>query len=108
MKADVHPEYHPVVFVDISTGEEFLTRSTITSDERREVDGVEAYVVRVEVSSSSHPYFTGEQRIVDTAGQVERFRRRYAHLQQASKPDQPEAEEAAPDEGATEPAEGDA
>ena len=81
MKSDTHPEYHPVVFVDISTGEEFLTRSTITSEERREIDGVEAYVVRVEVSASSHPYFTGEQRIVDTAGQVERFRRRYArHL----------------------------
>ena len=83
MKASIHPDYHPVVFVDISTGEEYLTRSTMTSDERREVDGVEAYVVRVEVSSSSHPYFTGEQRIVDTAGQVERFRRRYARTQQA-------------------------
>jgi large subunit ribosomal protein L31 len=81
MKPEIHPEYHPVVFVDISTGEEFLTRSTLTSEEKREVDGVEAYVVRVEVSSSSHPYFTGEQRIVDSAGQVERFRRRYAqHL----------------------------
>ena len=84
MKPDTHPEYHPVLFVDISTGEEFLTRSTITTEEKREVDGVEAYVMRVEVSSSSHPYFTGEQRIVDTAGQVERFRRRYArHLDDA-------------------------
>ena len=106
MKAEIHPEYHPVVFVDISTGEEFLTRSTMTSQERREVDGVEAYVVRVEISSSSHPYFTGEQRIVDTAGQVERFRRRYARTQQASHPEQPA--EPAPDEGAAEPAEGDA
>ena len=106
MKAEIHPEYHPVVFVDISTGEEFLTRSTMTSQERREVDGVEAYVVRVEISSSSHPYFTGEQRIVDTAGQVERFRRRYARTQQASQPEQPA--EPAPDEGAAEPAEGDA
>ena len=84
MKSDTHPEYHPVVFVDISTGEEFLTRSTITSEERREVDGVEAYVVRVEVSSSSHPFFTGEQRIVDSAGQVERFRRRYARYREAA------------------------
>ena len=87
MKSDIHPDYHPVVFVDISTGEEFLTRSTLTSEERREVDGVEAYVVRVEVSSSSHPYFTGEQRIVDSAGQVERFRRRYARHIQASEED---------------------
>lgn len=87
MKSDIHPDYHPVVFVDISTGEEFLTRSTLTSAERREVDGIEAYVVRVEVSSSSHPYFTGEQRIVDSAGQVERFRRRYARHIQASEED---------------------
>ena len=87
MKPDTHPEYHPVVFVDISTGEEFLTRSTITSEERREVGGVEAYVVRVEVSSSSHPFFTGEQRIVDSAGQVERFRRRYARYREAAAAD---------------------
>ena len=84
MKPDTHPEYHPVLFVDISTSEEFLTRSTITSEERREVDGAEAYVVRVEVSSSSHPFFTGEQRIVDSAGQVERFRRRYARHREAA------------------------
>ena len=105
MKAEIHPDYHPVVFVDISTGEEFLTRSTITSAERREVDGVEAYIVRVEISSSSHPYFTGEHRIVDTAGQVERFRRRYARTQQAAQPDEPA--EAATADGAAEPAEGD-
>ena len=107
MKAEIHPEYHPVVFVDISTGEEFLTRSTITSEERREVDGVETYVVRVEISSSSHPYFTGEQRIVDTAGQVERFRRRYARTQQAAQPEQP-APDATSADGAAEPAAGDA
>ncbi|MDA1061825.1 MAG: type B 50S ribosomal protein L31 [Chloroflexi bacterium] len=95
MRAEIHPEYHPVVFVDISTGVEFLTRSTMTSQERREVDGVEAYVVRVEISSSSHPYFTGEHRIVDTAGQVERFRRRYARSQPAA-------------DGTAEPAAGDA
>ena len=83
MKDSIHPDYDYVVFVDISTGEEYLTRSTMTSGERRVVDGVEAYVVRVDISASSHPFFTGEQRIVDTAGQVERFRRRYARLQQA-------------------------
>ena len=83
MKDSIHPDYHHVVFVDISTGEEYLTRSTMTSGEKREVDGVEAYVVRVDISASSHPFFTGEQRIVDTAGQVERFRRRYARTQQA-------------------------
>ena len=84
MKPGIHPDYHPVVFVDVSTGEEYLTRSTMTSAERREVNGVEAYVVRVDVSASSHPFFTGEQRIVDTAGQVERFRRRYARNRQTT------------------------
>ncbi len=78
MRTDLHPTYHPVIFVDVSTGTEFPTRSTITSEETRMVDGEEAYVVRVDVSSASHPLFTGEQRIVDTAGRVERFRRRYA------------------------------
>ena len=78
MKTDLHPKYHAVIFVDVSTGTEFPTRSTITSEETRMVDGEEAYVIRVDVSSASHPLFTGEQRIVDTAGRVERFRRRYA------------------------------
>ena len=102
MKAEIHPDYHPVVFVDISTGEEYLTRSTLSSDERREIDGVEAHVVRVDISASSHPFFTGEQRIVDTAGQVERFRRRYARSQQAeaAAPAEPSEEtEEAPEAG---------
>ena len=77
MKSEIHPEYHPVVFVDLSSGYEFLTRSTMTSEERKTVDGVEAYVVRLDITADSHPFFTGEQRIVDTAGRVERFRRRY-------------------------------
>jgi large subunit ribosomal protein L31 len=55
-----------------------MTRSTMTSEERRTLDdGVEAYVVRLDVTADSHPFFTGEQRMVDTAGRVERFRRRY-------------------------------
>lgn len=77
MKSEIHPAYHPVVFVDLSSGYEFLTRSTMTSEERKTVDGVEAYVVRLDITADSHPFFTGEQRIVDTAGRVERFRRRY-------------------------------
>jgi large subunit ribosomal protein L31 len=92
MKTDIHPDYHPVVFLDISTGEEYLTRSTLTSDERREIDGIDTYVIRVEISASSHPFFTGEQRIIDTAGQVERFRRRYASNEQAADSD-PSAEQ---------------
>ena len=78
MKSDIHPDYHPVLFLDVSNGFEFLTNSTMTSDEKRTVDGVEAYVVRLDITSESHPFFTGEQRIVDTQGRVERFRRRYS------------------------------
>lgn len=91
MKSEIHPEYHPVVFVDLSSGYEFLTRSTMTSEERKTVDGVEAYVVRLDITADSHPFFTGEQRIVDTAGRVERFRRRYQRGGDAEAP----AEEAA-------------
>ena len=78
MKSDMHPDYHPVLFHDVSNGYEFVTRSTMTSEERRTLDdGTEAYVVRLDVTANSHPFFTGEQRMVDTAGRVERFRRRY-------------------------------
>ena len=76
MKADIHPDYHPVVFVDDK--HEIITRSTIKSSETREIDGVEHFVVRVDISSYTHPFYTGKQRLVDTAGRVERFRQRYA------------------------------
>lgn len=76
MKPDIHPDYHPIVFID---GEhEIITRSTLKSSEKRVIDGVEHYVVQVDISSYSHPFYTGKQRLVDTAGRVERFRQRYA------------------------------
>lgn len=75
MKPDIHPDYHPVVFVD---GEhEIVSRSTMTSRETREIDGVEHYVVKVEISAFSHPFYTGKQKLVDTEGRVDRFRKRY-------------------------------
>lgn len=75
MKADIHPEYHPVVFVD---GEhEIITASTQTSKETREINGVEHYVIEVAISSHTHPFWTGSQRIVDTAGRIDRFNRKY-------------------------------
>ena len=75
MKPDIHPDYHPVVFVD---GEhEIVTRSTMTSRETREIDGVEHYVVKVDISAFSHPFYTGKQKLVDTEGRVDRFRKRY-------------------------------
>ncbi len=78
MKKDTHPNYHPVVFVDVSTGTEFVTRSTLTSEKTRELDGEQVPEIRVEISSASHPFFTGTMREIDTAGKIERFRRRYA------------------------------
>ena len=77
MKKDIHPDYHKVLFVDTSTGKEWISRSTITSDKTKEVDGEELPVVRLEISSESHPFWTGQQREVDSEGRVDRFRKRY-------------------------------
>lgn len=75
MKAGIHPEYNPVVFVD---GEhELISKSTAKSNEVRNIDGVDHFVIRVDISAFTHPFFTGQQRIVDTQGRVERFRKRY-------------------------------
>ena len=79
MKDGIHPEYRPVVFKDTSTGYAFLTRSTIRSDKTIEWEDGSSYpLVTLEISSSSHPFYTGQQRMVDTAGRVERFRKRYS------------------------------
>ncbi len=79
MKAGIHPEYKEVVFQDISTGETFLTRSTLekTSGETITLDGNEYPLVRIEVSSASHPFYTGKQTLVDTEGRVEKFKQKY-------------------------------
>ena len=77
MRKDIHPDYRPVVFQDTSANYSFLTRSTIkTSKTIKWEDGNEYPLVTVEISSASHPFYTGEQRIIDTAGQVDRFMRR--------------------------------
>lgn len=77
MKPGIHPDYHPVVFQDATTGEAFLTRSTMTSERTIEWEGQTYPLVVVDVSASSHPFWTGSRRHIDTAGQVEKFRRRY-------------------------------
>ncbi|HBL09102.1 MAG TPA: type B 50S ribosomal protein L31 [Acidimicrobiia bacterium] len=78
MKPEIHPDYRPVVFQDLSEGATFVIRSTVeTSDTITLDDGVEYPLVKVEISSASHPFFTGHMKIVDTAGRVERFERRY-------------------------------
>ena len=77
MKPDIHPEYREVVFLDTSSGDQFLTRSTIATSETVEFEGSTYPLAKVEISSASHPFFTGQMKIVDTAGRVERFERRY-------------------------------
>lgn len=78
MKTGIHPAYRPVVFRDRAADFAFLTRSTATSDKTVEwQDGNTYPVIDVEISSASHPFYTGNQRVVDTAGRVERFERRY-------------------------------
>lgn len=76
MKPEIHPEYHPIVFVDGDN--QIITRSTMKSGETKVINGVEHQVVHVDISAYSHPFYTGKQRLVDTAGRVERFRNRYA------------------------------
>ncbi|HTH14148.1 MAG TPA: type B 50S ribosomal protein L31 [Spirochaetia bacterium] len=78
MKADIHPKYEFVVFKDGLNGTMFLTKSTMTSkDKVKYTDGKEYPLITLEISSSSHPFFTGQQQLVDTAGRVERFNKKY-------------------------------
>ena len=78
MKTDIHPEYNAIVFRDLASGETILTRSTLTSEKTIELDGETYPVIDVEISSASHPFYTGKQRIMDSAGRVEKFKNRYA------------------------------
>ena len=79
MKADIHPTYNTVVFQDISSDFSFLTKSTMSSKETiKWEDGQEYPLIKVEISSHSHPFFTGKQKVVDTAGRIDKFKRRYA------------------------------
>lgn len=78
MKKDIHPEYKEVVFLDTSSDHKFLTRSTMTSKETIKLEDGKTYpLIKIEVSSASHPFYTGKKMFVDTAGRVEKFNRRY-------------------------------
>jgi large subunit ribosomal protein L31 len=79
MKPDTHPNYQPVVFQDISSDFSFLTQSTMSSKEKiKWEDGKEYPLVKVEISSHSHPFYTGKQKVADAGGRVDKFRKRYA------------------------------
>ena len=80
MKKGLHPEsYRPVVFKDMSNEEVIITKSTIQAKETIEIDGVEYPLVKVEISNTSHPFFTGKAKLVDTAGRVDKFMNRYGN-----------------------------
>ncbi len=79
MKADIHPNYRDVVFQDVTANFAILTRSTLASKETvKWEDGKEYPLIKVEISSASHPFYTGKQKVVDTGGRVDKFRKRYA------------------------------
>jgi large subunit ribosomal protein L31 len=79
MKKDLHPSnYRPVVFQDLNNNTTYVTRSTVATDDKITVEGVEYPLVKVHISSSSHPFFTGEERIVDIEGRVDKFKARAA------------------------------
>lgn len=77
MKADIHPDYRLVVFQDTSSGDMLLTRSTIETSDTIEYEGETYPLAKVEISAFTHPFYTGQMKIIDTAGRVERFERRY-------------------------------
>lgn len=84
MKKDLHPNnYRPVVFQDLNNGTNFVTRSTVATEETITLDGVEYPLVKVHISSSSHPFFTGEERIIDIEGRVDKFKARAEAAQAA-------------------------
>jgi large subunit ribosomal protein L31 len=96
MQSGIHPDYRYVVFQDTSSGDTFLTRSTIeTTETTTWTDGQEYPLAKVEISAFTHPFFTGQMKIVDTAGRVERFERRYGKRRKSA-----QAAESAPADGA--------
>ncbi len=78
MKSGIHPEYRKVVFQDVSADFSFLTRSTMDSKETiKWEDGEEYPLIKIEISSASHPFYTGKHKVLDSGGRVDRFKRRY-------------------------------
>jgi large subunit ribosomal protein L31 len=86
MKAEIHPKYNPVVFVDMTTGARFVTRSTKSSDKKEVIDGVEHSVISMGITSDSHPFFTGQKQFVDTEGRIDKFQKRFGAVRRVGKP----------------------
>lgn len=77
MKKDIHPEYREVLFHDISVDSKFVTSSTIKTNETLEFEGKSYPYVKIDISAASHPFYTGQQKILDTEGRVDKFKKKY-------------------------------
>ena len=86
MKKDLHPKYNPVVFVDMTTGKRFISRSTKTSEKKEVIDGVEHSLISIGITSDSHPFFTGLAQFVDTEGRIDKFQKRFGAVRRVGKP----------------------
>ncbi|HLS29598.1 MAG TPA: type B 50S ribosomal protein L31 [Flavobacteriaceae bacterium] len=86
MKKGIHPEnYRLVAFRDMSTEDVFITKSTAETNETIEVDGVEYPLIKLEISSASHPFYTGKHKLVDSAGRIDKFKNKYAKFEKKKK-----------------------
>ncbi|MBM1107605.1 type B 50S ribosomal protein L31 [Aurantibacter crassamenti] len=95
MKKDIHPEsYRVVAFKDMSNEDVFLTKSTADTKETLEVDGVEYPLVKLEISRTSHPFYTGKAKLVDTAGRIDKFKNKYNKFKKAPAAEAPAEKEA--------------
>ena len=104
MKSNTHPEnYRLVAFKDMSNNDVFITKSTVETKETTKIDGVEYPLFKLEISRTSHPYYTGKSKLVDTAGRVDKFRSKYANFNQPATNEAP-AEEAPAEEAPVEEA----
>ena len=102
MKKDIHPEYREVLFHDTSVDEYYLVRSTLSTDQTKEYEGKTYPYCVLDISSASHPFYTGKQKLVDTVGRVDKFRKRFGNKTKAAAVAEPAAEEAPLEEVATE------
>lgn len=98
MKSGIHPKVYDVVFVDVSSGAQFLAKSTQKSEETTKIDNKEYYVIKVDITSDTHPFYTGKQKLIDSTGRVEQFiakmKKAQAHAEENVKlVDEEEAEE---------------
>ena len=93
MKSNTHPEnYRLVAFKDMSNNDVFITKSTVETKETTKIDGVEYPLFKLEISRTSHPYYTGKSKLVDTAGRVDKFRSKYANFNQPATNEAPDEE----------------